>query len=237
MFLFTWSHPILASDKKSIYINIKLPVANGYGFRQVLFIRQQILNMKNEKIDPALKMPTPAEAGGATAFSQLEELLVNSLQDIYWAEMQLVKALPAMRDNATTPELKMAIQDHIMQTEDHVNRLKEAFALCGQVPQGKKCEAMAGLIRESEDILEETAPGTMSRDAAIIMAAQKVEHYEIATYGSLLEFARTLGMKEVAGLLHATLDEEKQADQGLTLIAQTGINWDAEHEAVKSETV
>jgi ferritin-like metal-binding protein YciE len=195
--------------------------------------------MKNERKDPALKMPTPAEVGGSTTASQLEELLINSLKDIYWAEMQLVKALPALRDNATTPQLKMAIQEHIMQTEDHVRRLEEVFALCGQKPRGEKCEAMAGLIKESETIVDETTPGSMSRDAAIIMAAQKVEHYEIATYGSLLEFARTLGLKEVAGLLHATLDEEKQTDQGLTLIAQTGINWDAEHEPVeeKSETM
>jgi ferritin-like metal-binding protein YciE len=188
--------------------------------------------MKNEKKDPALKMPTPAEVGGATIPSQLEKLLINSLKDIYWAEMQLVKALPEMRDNATTAELKMVFQEHIIQTGDHVKRLEEVFSFFGQPAEGKKCEAMAGLIKEGQTILEETSPGTMSRDAAIIMAAQKVEHYEIATYGSLLEFARTLGLKEVAGLLHATLDEEKQADQGLTLIAQTGINWDAEHEPV-----
>lgn len=195
--------------------------------------------MKNDKKDPALKMPTPAEVGGAGMYSQLEKLLINSIKDIYWAESQLIKTLPTMRDNATTAELKMIIQEHIMQTEDHVKRLEEIFTLLGQTPEGKKCEAMAGLIKEGQTIVEETTAGTMSRDAAIIMAAQKVEHYEIATYGSLLEFARTLGLKQVAGLLNATLDEEKQADQGLTLIAQTGINWDAEHEPVveKSETL
>jgi ferritin-like metal-binding protein YciE len=191
--------------------------------------------MKNEKKDPALKMPTPAEVGGSAMPSRLEKLLMNSLKDIYWAENQLLKALPEMRDSATTPELKMVIQEHIGQTKDHVKRLEEAFAFFGQPAEGKKCEAMAGLIKEGQTILEETEAGTMSRDAAIIMAAQKVEHYEIATYGSLLEFARTLGLKEVAGLLHATLDEEKQADQGLTIIAQTGINWDAEHERVAEE--
>jgi ferritin-like metal-binding protein YciE len=188
--------------------------------------------MKNDKKDPALKMPTPAEIGGASNPTQLTKLLVHSLQDIYWAENQLMKALPKLHAQVTTPELKMAIQEHIIQTETHVERLETIFTLCGETSQGKKCEAMAGLIKESEEVLEQTQPGSMTRDAAIIMAAQKVEHYEIATYGSLLEFARNLGLKQVAGLLHATLDEEKQADQGLTLIAQTGINWNAEHEPV-----
>jgi ferritin-like metal-binding protein YciE len=114
--------------------------------------------------------------------------------------------------------------------------LEKVFSLCGQKAQGKKCEAMSGLVKESETILEETSDASMTRDAAIIMAAQKVEHYEIATYGSLVEFARTLGLKEVAGLLHATLDEEKQTDQGLTIIAQTGINWSAEHEPVEENS-
>lgn len=195
--------------------------------------------MKNDKKDPALKMPTPAEAGGASDRSQLHKVLINSLQDIYWAENQLLKSLPGLGDNATTPELKMAMLEHLLQTKNHVKRLEQIFTLCDEKIQGKTCEAMAGLIKETETILAETSPATLSRDAAIIMAAQKVEHYEIATYGSLLEFARTLGLKEVAGLLNATLDEEKMADQTLTLIAQTGINWEAEHEPVeeKSDTV
>jgi ferritin-like metal-binding protein YciE len=192
--------------------------------------------MKNNQKDPSLKMPTPAEVGGETKISQLHKLLVDSLQDIYWAEIQLVKSLPSLSDAATTPGLKMAIQEHLLQTETHVKRLEEAFTFLGESAQGKKCEAMAGLLKESVIILEETEPGTMARDAAIIMAAQKVEHYEIATYGSLTEFARTLGLKQVGGLLHATLDEEKMADQGLTVIAQTGINWEAEHEAVTEKS-
>lgn len=192
--------------------------------------------MKNDKKDPALKMPTPAETGGAQNRSQLEQLLIKSLEDIYWAENQLIKSLPVMRDNATTPELKMAIDEHIEQTRDHAKRLERTFDLLGEKASGEKCEAMEGLIAEGESMLELTAKGSMSRDAAIILAAQKVEHYEIATYGGLVEFARTLGLKEVAGLLHATLDEEKQTDQGLTLIAQTGINWQAEHEPAESVT-
>ena len=186
--------------------------------------------MKNDKKDPALKMPTPAELGGERALSQFRKLFNESLNDIYWAEVQLLKSLPVLRDHATTPELKMAIQEHLKQTETHVTRLDKVFSLCGKTPRGKECKAMIGLIEECKMAISDTSSASMTRDAAIIMAAQKVEHYEIATYGSLLEFARTLGLKEISGLLHATLDEEKQADQGLTLIAQTGINWGAEHE-------
>lgn len=195
--------------------------------------------MKNEKKDPALKMPTPAEMGGSDGDTQLKKLLIESLKDLYWAEQQLVKSLPTMREGATTAELKLAIEEHIIQTQEHVRRLARIFELCGERAEAKKCEAMAGLIKEGEQVIESTPGGSMTRDAGIILAAQKVEHYEIATYGGLVEFARTLGLREVAGLLNATLDEEKQADQGLTLIAQTGINWQAEHEPVaeQSETV
>jgi ferritin-like metal-binding protein YciE len=186
--------------------------------------------MKNNQKDPSLKMPAPAEVGGASTISQLHKLLVDSLQEMYWAEKELIKSLPFLGNAATTTGLKMAIEEHLIQTETHVRRLEDAFTFLGERAQGKKCEAMAGLLKESETVLEQTSPGTMSRDAAIIVAAQKVEHYEIATYGSMVEFARTLGLKQVSGLLHATLDEEKMADQGLTVIAQTGINWEAEHE-------
>lgn len=141
-----------------------------------------------------------------------------------------------MQAAATTPELKQVIEEHITQTHDHVQRLEKVFNLCGQPAEATTCEAMQGLISEGKHILEQTKPGSATRDAGIILAAQKVEHYEIATYGALVEFARTLGLNEVAGLLNATLDEEKQADNGLTLIAQTGINWDAEHEFVSSGT-
>lgn len=191
--------------------------------------------MKNEKKDPALKMPTPAEIGGESGPSELRELLINGLKDIFWAENQLVNALPELRDNATTPELKSAIVEHLVQTQDHVQRLQSAFEILGVPAEGKKCEAMAGLVKESQEIMNETIAGSVTRDAAIIMAAQKVEHYEIATYGILVEFARTLGLKPLVGLLHATLDEEKQADHSLTLIAQAGINWSAEHETANEE--
>lgn len=193
--------------------------------------------MKNDKINPALKMPTPAKPGGTTGSSLLKKILIDFVKDIYWAENQLIKSLPLLQQNATTPELQMILQEHVKQTENHVIRLEQIFSLLAEKPQGKESRAMTGLIEEAKIILEETSAGTMSRDASIIMAAQKIEHYEIATYGCLLEFSRTLGLKEIAGLLHATLDEEKQADQGLTVIAQTGINWEAEDEHAEEKSI
>lgn len=192
--------------------------------------------MKNEKKDPALVMPTPAEVGGAQQYTQLEKIFTDSIKDIYWAETALTKALPKMKAAVTTAELKMAIAEHLTQTENHVKRLEQVFELLGTKAEAKKCAAMEGLLKEGDEIIASTEEGTMTRDAAVIMAAQKVEHYEIATYGSLVEIARTLGIKEAVGLLDATLDEEKQADQGLTLLARTGINWTAEHEPVSEES-
>jgi ferritin-like metal-binding protein YciE len=186
--------------------------------------------MKNDKKDPALILPTPAEMGGAQTKTQLKKLLTDTMKDMYWAEQQLLKSLPEMKLAATTIELRKAIGEHIIQTQEHVKRLEKAFEFCGEKAETKKCDAMEGLIKEGQHILEQTPEGSMVRDAGIILAAQKVEHYEIATYGGMIEFARTLGLREVAGILNLTLDEEKQTDQGLTLLAQTGINWEAEHE-------
>ncbi|WP_336518518.1 ferritin-like domain-containing protein [Pollutibacter soli] len=162
--------------------------------------------------------------------SQLDKFFHDSLKDIYWAEKQLTKALPKMQDAATTEELQNAIEEHITQTEEHVSRLEQVFELMGKKPQAKKCDAMEGLIKEGESIVEETEDGSMTRDVGIIMAAQKVEHYEIATYGGLVSLARTMGRDDVAELLAATLEEEKQTDAGLTEIAENDINWEAEQE-------
>ena len=162
--------------------------------------------------------------------SQLDKLFTDSLKDIYWAEKQLTKALPKMKKAATTDELKSAIEEHLTQTEGHVTRLERVFEICGKKTQAKKCDAMEGLIKEGESIVEETNDKTMTRDAGIIMAAQKVEHYEIATYGSLVQLAKTLGMNDAADLLHQTLDEEKQADEKLTEIAEWQVNQAAEQE-------
>lgn len=161
-----------------------------------------------------------------TAAEGLRELYIDCLKDIYWAEKALTKALPKMAKNATTPALKAALEDHLSVTEEHIARLEKVFELAGKKAVAKKCEAMDGLIKEGQDILESTEPGPV-RDAGIIAASQKIEHYEIATYGTICAFAKTLGEEEAAALLHATLEEEKEADMTLTEAAYNTINFDA----------
>lgn len=180
------------------------------------------------------KSPKP-ENGSEGTNSQLEKLFTDSLKDLYWAEKQLTKALPKMKKKATTDELKSAIEEHLAQTEEHVARLEQVFTMCGKKAQAKKCDAMEGLIKESDTVIEETDDNSMTRDAGLIMSAQKVEHYEIASYGSLVQFAKTLGMDDVAELLHQTLDEEKYADEKLTEIAEWHVNKQAEQEKGESE--
>jgi ferritin-like metal-binding protein YciE len=183
--------------------------------------------------DPALKKPTPAEPGFKRVNTPLFQFFLEALKDIYWAEQQLIQALPEMEVAATSNELKSAISEHLIETNGHINRLAKVFKIAGQAAEGKVCFAMQGLIKEARSIVEETAEGSMTRDAAIILAAQKVEHYEIATYGALTEYAKTLGLNDAHGLLQLTLDEERMADQGLTLIAQNKINWESELEGVQ----
>ncbi len=183
--------------------------------------------------NPTLKKPTPAEAGVATENSPLQTFFIEALKDIYWAEKELVKALPKMKAAVTTSELKEAIAKHLSETKVHVQRIESVFEIVGEPAEAKVCFAMQGLIKEGDSIIEETEEGSLTRDAAIIMACQKVEHYEIATYGSLVEYAKTLGLNDARGLLQLTLDEERMADQGLTLIAQNKVNWEAELEDVK----
>lgn len=173
--------------------------------------------------------------GAGAGNTQLEKFFMDSLKDIYWAEKHLTKALPKMQKAATTDELKNAIEEHLSQTEEHVSRLEQVFELLDKKPQAKKCEAMEGLIKEGESIVEETEDGSMTRDAAIIVASQKIEHYEIATYGSLVTLANTLGQGEIAGILAETLEEEKQTDENLTQIAENDINWAAEQEDSETE--
>ena len=173
-----------------------------------------------------------AKANTQETNSQLQKLFEDSLKDIYWAEKNLTKALPKMQKAATTEELKNAIEEHLTQTENQVARLEQVFELIGKKAQAKKCDAMEGLIKEGESIVEETEEGTMTRDVGIIMAAQKIEHYEIASYGGLAQIATTMGLDEVADLLNETLDEEKEADQLLSEIAENNINWEAEQEKV-----
>src|SRR5437868_756410 len=167
--------------------------------------------------------------------TQLEKYFIDVLKDIYWAEKHLTKALPKMKKAATTEELKTAIGEHLTQTQEHVSRLEQVFELMGKKAQAKKCDAMEGLIKEGDSIVEETEDGSMTRDVGIIMAAQKVEHYEIATYGGLVTLAKTMGMTEAADILAQTLQEEKDTDQGLTDIAENNINWEAEQEGEEAE--
>ena len=162
--------------------------------------------------------------------SALNELFIDELKDIYWAEKHLVSALPKMAKAATSEELRTAIQNHLSETETHVTRLEDAFASIDEKAVAKKCEAMAGLIKEGEEIIADTEKGSFTRDAGIISAAQKVEHYEIASYGTLKTLATVLGYNEAADLLEATLKEEKAADDKLTGIAINKINLKSANE-------
>jgi ferritin-like metal-binding protein YciE len=146
------------------------------------------------------------------------KLFEEELKDIYWAEKALTKAIPKMIKNATSAELIEALENHLMETEEQVKRVEQVFELTGKKAVAKKCEAMEGLIKEAEEIMEECEEGAM-RDAGIISAGQKVEHYEIASYGTLRQFAETLGLADAAALLEETLNEEKVADEKLTEVA------------------
>ncbi len=160
----------------------------------------------------------------------LEEFFKDSLKDIYWAEKHLTKALPKLAKAATSEELKNAFNDHLEATETHVERLEQVFEIMGEKPQAKKCDAMEGLSKEADSVIEETDEGTATRDVGLIIAAQKVEHYEIATYGGLATLANALGMDDAAELLGNTLAEEKEADETLTSIAENDINYQAVNE-------
>ena len=158
--------------------------------------------------------------------SLLLELFENELKDIYWAEKALTKALPKMAKNASSSELVEAIENHLEETEAQVEKLEQVFEILGKKAVAKKCEAMAGLVKEGEEIMQDTEKGPQ-RDAGIISAAQKVEHYEIASYGTLRAFAQTLGLEDAAQILEEILEEEKNADQTLTEVAETTINVEA----------
>ena len=156
----------------------------------------------------------------------LRALFVDELKDIYWAEKALTKAIPKMIENATSPQLVQALTAHLGETKQQVTRLEEVFSSIGEKAEAKTCEAMVGLTKEAEEIMKNTEKG-MVRDAGIISAGQKVEHYEIASYGTLCAFAKTLGEDEAAALLQETLNEEKGADVKLSEIAESFINSEA----------
>lgn len=158
--------------------------------------------------------------------TSLEELLGEELKDLYSAENQLVKALPKMAKAAQTGELRQAFEMHLKETEKHVQRIEKACDKLGVKPRGKKCVGMEGLVEEGKEIMgEEAEPAVM--DAGLIAAAQKVEHYEMAGYGTVVAHAQQIGQNEVASLLQQTLDEEKAADAKLTQIAESMVNQQA----------
>lgn len=174
--------------------------------------------------------PASASQGQSGSSEMLDKFFYDSLKDIYWAEKHLTKAIPKLSKAATNEELISALDEHLEVTETHIERLEQVFELLGKKVQAKKCEAMEGLTKEAESIVEETEKGTSTRDVGIIMASQKVEHYEIATYGGLTQLAKTIGLTEIADLLGQTLQEEKDADENLTSIAENDINLKADSE-------
>ncbi len=182
---------------------------------------------KNSKSVASKSNQSSSKGAQGSEKSLFIELFIDELKDIYWAEKHLLKALPKMQKAATSNKLKQAFGDHLAITREHGARLEKAFEMMGKKAQAKKCEAMAGLTKEADELIENTEKGTLTRDVALIMAAQKVEHYEIATYGSLAQLAKTIGESEVASLMQATLADEKEADELLTSIAENNINEQA----------
>ncbi len=160
------------------------------------------------------------------AMDSLMELYVDELKDLYNAENQLVKALPKMAKKATAPELKRAFQDHLEQTKGHVDRLEKIFKGLGEKPTGKTCKAMKGLVEEGKEVIDEDGEDSVL-DAALIGAAQRVEHYEMAGYGVVRTFASLLGENAAVAILQRTLDEEGAADKKLTGLAESIINVEA----------
>ncbi len=165
--------------------------------------------------------------------SPLHQFFLDGLKDMYYAEKALIKALKKMQESATTEELKDAFEEHQFQTQTHHSRLEKIFRLLGEDPEEKTCKAMDGLIKEADEIISSTEEGSMTRDAALIIAAQKVEHYEIASYGGLAQLAVTMKHHKVADILEKTLQEEEDTDLLLTEIAETSINMEAEEEEEK----
>jgi ferritin-like metal-binding protein YciE len=190
-------------------------------------LKSPIMNSKTNNTNSQTKSKSKSSKADD---SMLEDFFVDELKDIFWAEKHLVKTLPKMEKAATTQELKDAFAEHLETTKEHVSRLEQVFEILGKKAVAKKCEAMEGITKEGEDIITETEKGTATRDVGLIMAGQKVEHYEIATYGGLVQLAKTLSHNDVAKLLEQTLSEEKEADQLLTSVAENNVNYEAAEE-------
>jgi len=191
--------------------------------------------MANTRARRAPVEKTKTGNGMSSENSQLEKLFHDALKDIYWAEKHLTQELPKMQKAATSEELKDAIEEHTAQTEEHVSRLERVFEILGKKAQAKKCDGMEGLTKEGHSVVDETEKGSMTRDAGIIMSAQKVEHYEISAYGTLASLATTLGLNEVADIFNETLEEEKETDANLSSIAENNINLEAKSETEDEE--
>ncbi|MFD2515607.1 ferritin-like domain-containing protein [Pontibacter locisalis] len=162
--------------------------------------------------------------------NNLKDLFIHELKDLYNAEHQIMKAMPKMVDAASSGELKRALQDHMRETETQIERLDKVFGMLDEKATGEKCKAMEGIIKESEEMISTRADKNVM-DAALIAMAQRVEHYEIAGYGTVCTYAKQLGMQEVLDQLQMILSEEKKADEKLTYIAEHNINVKAEHNA------
>jgi len=181
-------------------------------------------NIKNDKRKNA------KQNGKSQSPSFLQKFFIAQLKDIYYAENELIKGLEELKNASSTEELEDAFEEHIKQTQRHIQRLEKVFRMIGKEPESETCEAMDGLLRECRDIINETEEGSLTRDAALIIAAQKVEHYEIATYGGLVALARTMNLDRAADLLDKTLGEEADTDSILTDIAENYVNVEAEQE-------
>jgi len=191
---------------------------------------------QNKKQENKQDEKPATQSSGKNAISEtskegpLYKFFLDALKDIYFAEKHILEALPKMQKAATTEELQEAFEDHHLMTQKQISRLEKVFRSIDEKPEAKKCDAIIGIVKESENIIKETEEGTMTRDAALIIAAQKVEHYEIATYGGLVALAETLELYKAADLLQTTLDEEEETDRDLTDIAETSINFNASEE-------
>ena len=157
------------------------------------------------------------------ADKQLDDLFLDTLKDIYYAERQILKTLPKMAKAATSPELKAGFEQHQTETEGHVERLEQIFELLGKPARGKTCDAILGILEEGKEIMDEYK-GAVALDAGLVAAAQAVEHYEIARYGTLVTWAKQLGHNDIAELLSSTLEEEKSTDSKLTKLATSAVN-------------
>ena len=194
--------------------------------------KQQSANETNDSAQETDKQTDTKQNGMEknNSHSELEKFFLDALQDIYYAEGKIEESLAKIKQKATSEELQEAIEDHELVTKKQILRLEKVFKLLGEEAKKKKCDAIDGILKEVDEMVKSTKDGSMTRDVAIIIGSQKVEHYEIATYGGLVQIAITLGHEKVADLLETTLDEEEETDYLLTEIAEEHVNFEAAEE-------